>query len=132
MDLGGQAINWSQGSEGLFESVTRKLEDLEKRLKKMLDEERKRRETKESQKDRNLQKKLVTMEAGINRSLEVATGITQALEERNNRIETQFSRLESQQSRIMERINAERDRREEIRGPERSSNIKYILPEFQL
>ena len=71
------------------------------------------------------------MEAGINRSLEDATEITQALEERNNRIETQFGRLEAQQTRIIERLNAEGERREENRGLERNSNIKYILPEFR-
>ena len=71
------------------------------------------------------------MEAGINQSLEVTTGITQALEERNNRIETQFGRIEAQQTRIMERLNAEEERREEIRGPERGSSFKYILPEFR-
>ena len=54
----------------------------------MLEEERKRKEKLETERDRGLQKKLVTMEAGINRSLEAATEITQALEERNNRIET--------------------------------------------
>ena len=31
----------------------------------------------------------------------------------------------------MERLNAEGERREENRGPERNSNIKYILPEFR-
>ena len=71
------------------------------------------------------------MEAGINQSLEVTTGITLALEERNSRIETQFGRLEAQQTRIMERLTAEEERREEVRGPERSSSIKYILPEFR-
>ena len=80
----------------------------------------------------NLQKKLATMEAGVNRSLEVATEITQALEERSNRIETQFNRLEARQTRIMERMNAEEGRRgEDPRIIERSSSIKYILPEFQ-
>ena len=43
----------------------------------------------------------------------------------------QFNRLESQQTRIIERINSEGGRREEVRGPERNSNIKYIFPEFQ-
>ena len=71
------------------------------------------------------------MVVGINRSLEVATEITQAIEERNNQIKTQFGKLEAQQTRIMERINAEEGRREEVRGPERNSSIKYILPEFQ-
>ena len=71
------------------------------------------------------------MEAGVNRSLEVATEITQALEERSNRIETQFNRLKAQQTRIMERINSEEGRRgEDPRIIERSSSIKYILPEF--
>ena len=71
------------------------------------------------------------MEAGINRSLKVATGITQTLEERNNRIEAQFGRLEAQQTRIIERMNSEEGRREESRELERNSNIKYILLEFK-
>ena len=71
------------------------------------------------------------MEAGISRSLEVATGITQALEEENNRMEMQFNRLEAQQTRIIERIYSDGGRREEVKSLERNSSIKYILPEFQ-
>ena len=72
------------------------------------------------------------MEAGINRLLEVATGITQSLEERKNRIETPFYRLEAQQKPTIERINSEENRRgEEFRITERNSSIKYTLPEFQ-
>ena len=56
--------------------MAKKLKDLEKRVKQTLDEERKKRERQDTEKDRNLQKKLVTLEAGISRSLEVATGIT--------------------------------------------------------
>ena len=123
MDLGGHAINRSQEIEEPSESLTKKFEDLERRVKKMLEDERKRKEKLELEKERNLQKELSTMEAGINRSLEVASGITQTLEERNNRIEAQFGRLEAQQTRIMERINSEEGRREESRGLERNSNI---------
>ena len=97
----------------------------------MVEEERKRTEKLETERDKGLQKKLVTMETGINRSLEAATEIAEALEERNNRVETQFGRLEAQQTRIMEILNAEGQRREETRGLERNSNIKYILPEFR-
>ena len=39
--------------------------------------------------------------------------------------------LEAQQTKIMERMNAEEGRREECRESERGLNIKYILPEFQ-
>ena len=53
----------------------------------MLGDERRRREKQEAEKDESLQNKLVLIEAGINRSLEVTTGISQALEERNKRIE---------------------------------------------
>ena len=128
MDLGGQTTH--RGEE-FSEAMTRKLDELEKRVKKMFDDERKRREKLEAEKDKGLQKRLVTIEAGINRSLQAATGVTQALEERDSRIEIQFGRLEAQQTRIMERLNAEGERREEIRGLERGPNIKYILPEFR-
>ena len=131
MDLGGHKARGGYGNENLSESLTRKFEDLEKKVKKMLDVERKRREKQEAEHYKSLQKKLVTMETGINRLLEVVTGITQAPEERNSRIETQFGKLEAQQTRIMERINAEKGRREEVGGPERNSSIKYILPQFQ-
>ena len=125
MDIGGQ------GGEDFAESLIRKFENLEKKVRKMLDEEKKIREKQEAEKEKNLQKRLTTMEAEINQSLEVTTGITQALEERNNRIEMQFGRIEAQQTKIKERLNVEEERREEIRGPERGSSIKYILPEFR-
>ena len=97
MDIG------RQEGEDFAESLVRKFENLEKKVRKMLDEDKKRREKQEAEKEKNLQKRLTTMGAGINQSLEVTTGITQALEERNNRIETQFSRIEAQQTRIMDR-----------------------------
>ena len=72
----------------------------------MIDEEKKRKEKMEIERDRNIPKKLTTMEAGINRSLEVTAEVTQTLEERSARIESQFSRLEAQQTRILERVRA--------------------------
>ena len=47
------------------------------------------------------------VQTGVNQSLENTTGITQTLEARNTRIEAQFSRLELQQTRMMERLNTE-------------------------
>ena len=108
MDIGGQ------GGEDFAESLVRKFENLEKKVRKMFDAEKKRREKQEAEKEKNLQKRLTTMEAGINQSLEVTTGITQALDKRNNSIKTQFGRIKAQQTRIMGRINAEEERREEI------------------
>ena len=58
-------------------------------------------------------KKLTTMEVSINRSLGTTAEVPQNLEERSTRIEAPFSRLETQQSRILERVNAEEGRREE-------------------
>ena len=110
VEKGGHSTDRSHGNEEHSESLTRKLEDLEKRVKKMLEDERKEK---------------------LNRSLEVATGITQTLEERNNRIEAQFGILEAQKTRIMKRINSEEGRRGECSGLERNSNIKYILPQFK-
>ena len=67
IDQGGNMTDGSHGEKELPESLTRKFKDLEKRVMKMLDNERKRREKQETEKDRGLQKKLVTMEAEINR-----------------------------------------------------------------
>ena len=44
------------------------------------------REKQEAENDKNIKKRLTTVEAGINQSLEVTAGITLALEERNSRI----------------------------------------------
>ena len=118
-------------NQGTTELITRKLEDLEKSVKKMIEEEKKRREKLELDKDKNLQKKLAIMETGVNRSLEITAGITQILEERNARMEAQFSRLVAQPSRMMERLNAEDSRRDKSLGANRISNIKYVLPEFR-
>ena len=96
-----------------------------------MDEKRKRREKQEAENNKTLQKKLATMEAGISRSLEITTGVTQALKKRNNRIKTQFDNLEIHQTIIIERINADERRREEVRGQEENSSIKYILTEFR-
>ena len=96
----------------------------------MMEEERKRREKTEVEKERNLQKKLAMMETGVNQSLQITNEVTQTLEERNTRIEAQFSRLQAQQTRIMERLNTEGPRREDLLGANRASNIKYVLPEF--
>ena len=80
MDLGGQVINRSQGSEELSESVARKLEDLVKRVKKMLDEDRKRSQEQESEKDKNLHKIHPSRISGIhepnsiNKSIEPVLG----------------------------------------------------------
>ena len=57
----------------------RRLIEVRNSQKKILEEERKRKEKIETERDRGLQKKLVTMEAGINRTLEAATEIIQAL-----------------------------------------------------
>ena len=108
MEQGEHSTDRSHENEQLSESLTKKLEDLEKRVKKMLEDERKRKEKLDSENEKNFQKKLSTMEAGIDRSLEVATGITQTLEKRNNRIEAQFGRLEAQPTRIMEWIRQKR------------------------
>ena len=131
MDLGGHTTKRKQTIEGPPESIMKKLEELERRVKRMVEEERKRKEKQEAEKDKDLQRKLTRMEAGINRSLEITTEVTQTLEERSTRIEAQFSRLEAQQTRIMERMNAEEGRREECRESERGLNIKYVLPEFR-
>ena len=64
MEVGGQ------GGEDFAESLVRRFENLEKKVRKMLDEEKKRREKQEAEKDKNLQKRLTTMEAGINQALE--------------------------------------------------------------
>ena len=105
-DSGGQGTNKKLATEGLPTSIAKKLEELEKRVKRMIDEEKKRKEKMEIERDRNIPKKLTTMEAGINRSLEVTAEVTQTLEERSARIESQFSRLEAQQTRILERVRA--------------------------
>ena len=126
----GQEMDVGQSSLGTTETITRKLEELEKRMKRLIDEEKKRREKTEADKERNLQKKLVMMETGVNRSLEITTEITRTLEERNNRMDAQFSRLEAQQTRMMERLNTEGPRREDLLTANRASNIKYVLPEF--
>ena len=86
--------------EEFSEAMTRKLVESEKRVKKVFNDERNRREKLEAEKDKGLQKRLVTIEAGV-------TGVKQTLEERDSRIEIQFAILEAQQTRIMERLNAE-------------------------
>ena len=55
MDSEGYAVNRSQGNEELSDSLAKKLEELEKRVKKMLEEERKKRERQDTEKERNLQ-----------------------------------------------------------------------------
>ena len=117
--------------EGLPESIAKKIEELEKRVKQVINEKMRRRGKLEAKKDKNLQKKLIRMEAGINRLLEITTEVTQTLEEKSTRIEGQFSRLEAQQTRIIETINVEEGRGEECRGLGRRQNIKYVFPEFQ-
>ena len=123
---GGQEVEAVHSNKKITGIIARKLDDLEKRVKKMMEEENKRREKLDTDKEKNLQKKLAGMEAGVNRSLEITTGITQTLEERNTRIEAQVNRLEAQQTRMMERLNTE-----ELPGATRTSNIKYVLPEFR-
>ena len=83
------------------------------------------------EKEKKLQIKLSQMETGINRSIEVTTGITHSMEERNQRIEAQFNRLEAQKTRLIERINSGEGLGGETRNNNHSSNIKYVLPEFR-
>ena len=45
-------------------------------------------------------------------------------------IDAQFSRLEGQQKRMMERLNTEGPRREDLLTANRAFNIKYVLPEY--
>ena len=85
MRQGGQEMDARQSSLGTRETFTRKLEELEMRIKKVIEGEKKRREKTEADKERNLQKKLAMIEKGVSRSLEITTEITQTLEERNNR-----------------------------------------------
>ena len=114
-DLGGHTANPRETMEGLPDAITKKLEELERKVKNMVNEEKKRKEKMEAERDRVLQKKLTTIETSINRSMEITAQVTETLEERSTRIETQFSRLETQQSRILERVNAKKERREESR-----------------
>ena len=65
MDSEGHVVNRSHGSQELSDSLAKKIEDLEKRVKKMPEKERKKRERQDTEEERNSQKKLVTMEAGI-------------------------------------------------------------------
>ena len=114
----------------MLEMITRKLEELEKRVKKMMEEKRKRKKKTEVDKERNLQKKLAMIDTGVSRSLGMTIELTPTLEERNTRIEAQINRLEAQQTRIMERLNTEGPREEDLPEANRAFNIKYVLPEF--
>ena len=122
---GGQEVKAEHSNQKITGIIARKLDDLEKRVKKMMEEDRKRREKLDIDKEKNLQKKLAGMEARVNRSLEITTGITQTLEERNTRIEVQFNRLEAQQTRMMERLNTE-----ELPRATRTSNISMCSQNF--
>ena len=128
---GGLETNMESQEANTSDTINRKLEELEKRVKKLLETERKHREKQEMEKEKKLQIKLSQMETGINRSIEVTTGITHSMEERNQRIEAQFNRLEAQQTRLIERINSGEVMRGETRSNSYSSNIKYVLPEFR-
>ena len=55
MNSEGHVVNRSHGSEELSDSLAKKLEELEKRVKKILEEERKKRERQDTEKERNLQ-----------------------------------------------------------------------------
>ena len=112
---GGPARDVESQEANTSDSIDRKLEELEKRVKKLLETERKHREKQETEKEKKLQIKLNQMETGNSRSIEVATGITHSMEERNQRIEAQFNLLEAQQTRIIEITNAGEGLREEIR-----------------
>ena len=73
---GGQEVEAEHSNQKITGIIARKSDDLEKRVKKMMEEEKKRREKLDIDKEKNLQKKLAGMEAGVNRSLEITTGIT--------------------------------------------------------
>ena len=126
---GGLVMDMESQEANTSDSSNRKSEELEKRVKKLLETERKHREKQEIEKEKKLQIELNQMETRISRSIEVTTGITHSMEERNHRIEAQFNRLEVQQTRIIERINAGERLREEIRSNNCSSNIKHALLE---
>ena len=128
---GGLTMETLSQETNTSDSMSRKLDELEKRVKKLLETERKYREKQEIEKEKKLQVKLNQMETGINRSIEVTNGITHSMEERQQRIDAQFNRLEAQQTRIIERINAGEGLREESRSSNYGSNIKHILPEFR-
>ena len=103
-------------SQGITKLITRKLENLEKRVKKMMEKEKKLREKLEIDKEEF--KKKTSFDRNRSQSLEMTTGITQTLDKRNTRIEAQFSRLEAQQTRIMERLNTE--------GPRKKLSLQFL------
>ena len=128
--VGGLTMNTLSQETNTSDSMSRKLDELEKRVKKRLVTVRKYREKQEIEKEKKLKIKLSQMETGITPSIEVTNGITHSMEERHQRIDAQFNRLEAQQTRIIERINAGEGLREKSRSSNYGSNIKHILTEF--
>ena len=71
--------------------MNRKLDELEKRVEKLLETERKYREKQEIEKVKKLHIIINQMETRINRSIEVTNRITHSMKERDQWIDAQFN-----------------------------------------
>lgn len=116
--------------DSIWFTINRRLEELEQRTQRILEEERNYREQQVAERDRQLQARMDALESSVDRSLEATMHLTQGLEERESRIQAQVNRLETAQARVAERFSENLNGQSQQMTPIVKSNIKYVLPEF--
>lgn len=119
-----------EGSEQMWGLINRRLEELEQKTRKIMEEDRRYYEQQMLEKDQQIQRRIEALESSMSRTLEVTNNVTQCLEERENRIQAQVDRLETAHTRVAERVTDQCEQRMNQPPITAKPNIKYILPEF--
>lgn len=120
----------TSNSEQIWVSINRRIEELEQRTQRLLEEERRVRNAQAKEREGQWQARIASVEENVNRSMEATGNVTYSLEERELQMQAQINRLEQAQTRVAERLSSENYAPRENINQYTKPTIKYILPEF--